>query len=185
MPGPTPRISFSHFGLYAVDLRRMEDFYTRFMGFTVTDRGALEIPGGKVDLVFLSRDPREHHQIVLASGRPADLPFNVVNQLSFRVDSLADLRALHEQLQREAVTEIRPVCHGNALSVYFRDPEGNRVELFIDTPWYVTQPLRIPFDFARDDEVLMRWAEETARKLPGFRPVAEWEREMAKRMGVA
>jgi hypothetical protein len=31
----------------------------------------------------------------------------------------------------------------------------------------------------------MRWAEETARKLPGFKPAAEWEREMAKRMGVA
>jgi catechol 2,3-dioxygenase-like lactoylglutathione lyase family enzyme len=143
MPGPTPRISFSHFGLYAADLARMEDFYTRFMGFTVTDRGALEVPGGKVDLVFLSRDPREHHQIVLASGRPPDLPFNVVNQLSFRVDSLADLRALHERLQREPVTEIRPVSHGNALSVYFRDPEGNRVELFIDTPWYVTDPFRL------------------------------------------
>jgi catechol 2,3-dioxygenase-like lactoylglutathione lyase family enzyme len=185
MPGPTPRISFSHFGLYAADLAKMEDFYTRFMGFIVTDRGALEVPGGKVELVFLSRNPREHHQIVLASGRPADLPFNVVNQLSFRVDSLADLRALHERLQREPVSEIRPVSHGNALSVYFRDPEGNRVELFIDTPWYVTQPLRIPFDFAQGDEALMRWAEDTARKLPGFRPVAEWEREMAKKMGMA
>lgn len=185
MSGPTPRISFSHFGLYTADLAKMEDFYTRFMGFTVTDRGALEVPGGQVDLVFLSRDPREHHQIVLASGRPADLPFNVVNQLSFRVDSLADLRALHERLQREPVSEIRPISHGNALSVYFRDPEGNRVELFIDTPWYVRQPLRIPFDFAQSDEALMRWAEDTARKLPGFRPVAEWEREMAKKMGLA
>jgi catechol-2,3-dioxygenase len=185
MPGTTPRISFSHFGLYAADLAKLEDFYTRFMGFTVTDRGALEVPGGKVDLVFLSRDPREHHQIVLASGRPAELPFNVVNQLSFRVDSLADLRALHERLQREPVTQISPVSHGNALSVYFRDPEGNRVELFVDTPWYVTQPLRIPFDFAPDDAALMRWAEETARKLPGFRPVADWEREMAKKMGMA
>jgi catechol 2,3-dioxygenase-like lactoylglutathione lyase family enzyme len=185
MPGPTPRISFSHFGVYVTDLARMEDFYTRFMGFTVTDRGALEVSGGTVDLVFLSRDPREHHQIVLASGRPAELPFNVVNQLSFRVDSLADLRAMHERLQREPVTQITPVSHGNALSVYFRDPEGNRVELFVDTPWYVTQPLRIPFDFAQSDATLMRWAEETARKLPGFRPVAEWEREMAKRMGLA
>ena len=72
------------------------------------------------------------------------------------------------------MSEIRPVSHGNALSVYFRDPEGNRVELFVDTPWYVTQPLRIPFDFAQGDEALMRWAEDTARKLPGFRPVAEW-----------
>ena len=113
------------------------------------------------------------------------MPFNVVNQLSFRVDSLADLRGLHERLQAEAVSEIRPISHGNALSVYFRDPEGNRVELFIDTPWYVTQPLRIPFDFAHGDEALMRWAEDSARRLPGFRPVAEWEREMAKKMGMA
>ncbi len=186
MSGPIPRVSFSHFGLYAADLAKMEDFYTRFMGFTVTDRGALPTPGGKVDLVFLSRDPREHHQIVLASGRPPELPFNVVNQLSFRVDSLADLRVMHARLKDEtAVRDIAPVSHGNALSVYFRDPEGNRVELFIDTPWYVTQPLRIPFDFALDDAPLMRWAEETARTLPGFRPVAEWEREMARRMGIA
>jgi catechol-2,3-dioxygenase len=185
MPGPAMRISFSHFGLYVIDLAKMEDFYTRFMGFTVTDRGPLDVPGGFVDLVFLSRDPREHHQIVLASGRPAGLPFNVVNQLSFRLDSLADLRALHQRLQQEPVDQIATVTHGNALSVYFRDPEGNRIELFVDTPWYVTQPVRIPFDFAQSDEALMRWTEETARKLPGFRPVAQWEREIAKRMGIA
>lgn len=175
---PAPALSFSHVGLFVHELERMADFYTRLLGFAVSDRGQL----GKTSLVFLTRDPREHHQIVLASGRPADLPFNVVNQLSFRVDRLADLRALHERLQREAVSEIRPISHGNALSVYFRDPEGNRVELFVDTPWYVTQPLRIPFDFAQGDEALMRWVEDTARKLPGFRPVAEWEREMAKKM---
>ena len=57
------------------------------------------------------------------------------------------------------------------------------MELFIDTPWHVTQPLRIPFDFSRSDEALMRWAEETARKLPGFRPMREWQGEMARRMG--
>ncbi|HTO50794.1 MAG TPA: VOC family protein [Burkholderiales bacterium] len=183
MAAAAPRIAFSHVGIYVRDLAQMEAFYTRFMDLVVTDRGPLETPGGAVDLVFLSRDPREHHQLVLASGRPAEVPFNVVNQLSFRVDSLADLRALHERLQAEAVTEIRPISHGNALSVYFRDPEGNRVELFIDTPWHVTQPLRIPFDFSRSDEALMRWAEETARRLPGFRPMREWQDEMARRMG--
>ena len=39
-----------------------------------------------------------------------------------------------------------PVTHGNALSVYFLDPEGNRVELLIDTPWYVPQPHRLVVD---------------------------------------
>ena len=50
---------------------------------------------GPVQLVFLSRDPNEHHQIVLASGRPAEAQFNVINQISLRVPDLATLRELH------------------------------------------------------------------------------------------
>ena len=32
-------LSFSHLGIHVSDLPRMEDFYTRVLGFTVTDRG--------------------------------------------------------------------------------------------------------------------------------------------------
>jgi len=184
MAGNVPRVAFSHVGIHVRDLAGMEAFYTRLMGLVATDRGPLETPLGMLDFVFLSRDPREHHQLVLASGRPADTPFNVLNQISFRLDSLADLRAMHERLKEFPVSDVIPIHHGNALSVYFRDPEGNRVELFIDTPWYVTQPLRIRFDFSESDEALMRWAEDTARKLPGFRPVGEWRREIAARMAL-
>jgi len=184
MAGNVPRVAFSHVGIHVRDLAGMEAFYTRLMGLVATDRGPLETPLGMLDFVFLSRDPREHHQLVLASGRPADTPFNVLNQISFRLDSLADLRAMHERLKEFPASDVIPIHHGNALSVYFRDPEGNRVELFIDTPWYVTQPLRIRFDFSESDEALMRWAEDTARKLPGFRPVGEWRREIAARMAL-
>src|SRR5215470_6649869 len=90
-----PRMAFSHFGINVVDIKRMEEFYTRVMGFTVTDRGTTL----GLDLVFLSRDPAEHHQIVLATGRPRELPPNtvntmfgpVVNQISFRMGTLGDL----------------------------------------------------------------------------------------------
>ena len=61
--------SFSHVGFYVRDIARMEDFYRRVMGFFVTDRGQLDTPRGRVDLVFLSRDPEEHHQIGRASCR--------------------------------------------------------------------------------------------------------------------
>ena len=183
MSAQIPRAAFSHVGIYVHDLAKMEDFYTRLLGLVVTDRGPLETPVGMQNLVFLSRDPHEHHQLVLASGRPADTPFNVLNQISFRLESLASLRSMHERLKDFPVSDVIPINHGNALSVYLRDPEGNRVELFIDTPWYVKQPLRIRFDFAESDEALMRWAEETARKLPGFQPVGEWRREVAVRMG--
>ena len=181
--GSAPAIAFSHVGIYVRDFAAMEDFYTRALGFTVTDRG--ELGGGDlgtVKLVFLSRDPREHHQIVLATGRPDDLPFNVVNQISFRVPSLGDLRRLHDSLAGERISDVQPVSHGNAWSVYLRDPDGNRLEFFADSPWYVQQPMRVPLDLGRSDDEIMAWTETECRKLPGFRPQAEWRAELAAKM---
>jgi catechol 2,3-dioxygenase-like lactoylglutathione lyase family enzyme len=177
-----PEFSFSHMGMFVADLPRMEDFYTRVMGFTVTDRGNLETPSGVIQIVFLSRDPKEHHQIVLATGKPADLPFNPINQISFRMAEFGGLREMHRRLEKEGVRDLAPVSHGNALSIYFRDPEGNRIELFVDTPWYVEQPLRIPMDMSLADAELWAWAEGEAKKVPGFRPVGEWSADLARKM---
>ena len=164
---PPPTLSFSHFGFFVRDLERMVGFYTRLLGFTVSDRGELETPRGTIQLAFLTRDPREHHQIVLASGRPEHLPFNPINQISFRMQDFGGLREMYKLIQAErGVSEISPVSHGNALSVYFRDPEGNRIELFVDTPWYVVQPLRIPMDMTLSDEALWQWAKKSASELP-------------------
>ena len=179
MSAKVPDLSFSHVGIYVNDLAMMQDFYTRVLGFTVTDRG----PQGETELAFLSRDPEEHHQVVMVSGRPDSLPFNVVNQISFRVRDLVALKQFHGVLRRERVSEISPVTHGNAISVYFRDPEGNRLELFIDTPWYCTQPCREPVDLSQPDEVIMATTERLARGLPGFKPRAEWAAELRAKMG--
>jgi catechol-2,3-dioxygenase len=180
---PAPELTFSHLGFFVHDLERMAEFYSRLLGFTISDRGELDTPRGKVSLVFLTRDPCEHHQIVLASGRPHELAFNAINQISFRMGDFAGLRAMYRALQDEkGVSEIAPVSHGNALSVYFRDPEGNRIELFVDTPWYVDQPMRIPMDMSLEDDALWKWAEQTARELPGYKPAEQWRAEIAKRI---
>jgi catechol-2,3-dioxygenase len=173
-----PEFSFSHMGMYVTDAARMEDFYTRVLGFAVTDRGNL----GSIKIVFLSRDPREHHQIILATGRPEGGGFNPINQISFRMADFAGLREMHRRLEKEAVGELSPVSHGNALSVYFRDPEGNRIELFVDTPWYVQQPVRVPMDMKLSDAELWKWAETEARKLPQFQPVEQWRSGIEKKI---
>jgi catechol-2,3-dioxygenase len=164
-------------GMFVADAARMEDFYTRVLGFAVTDRGNL----GPTTIVFLSRDPREHHQIILASGRPDAGGFNPINQISFRMAEFAGLREMHRRLAAENVRELKPVSHGNALSVYFLDPEGNRLEMFVDTPWYCRQPVRVPMDMQLTDEKLWAWAEAEARKQPDFMPVNTWRARMEQR----
>lgn len=179
-----PGFSFSHFGMYVTDMALMEGFYSRILEFTVTDRGQLPGPNGPMDLVFLSRDPDEHHQLVLISGRPNSVGFNPINQISLKADSLGTLRTMWHTLQREGLPGITPVTHGNAVSIYVPDPEGNRLELYVDLPWYVSQPLRLPVDLSPDDATLMAQFEAHARSLPGFKPRAEWRAEMARRMGL-
>lgn len=178
----SPSVSFSHFGIYVTDLARMEDFYTRVLGLLVSDRG--RVPGGS-DLVFLSRDPDEHHQIVLATGRPPGVEFNVVNQISFKLPTLADLKAMHARAHEEGTKQFRVVTHGNAWSVYFADPEGNRVEVFVDTPWHTPQPVVEPFDIEAPAEVIERETEALCRNRPGFMSRDEWRAAQVARMAAA
>lgn len=181
-----PNLMFSHMGISVKDIQRMEEFYSGLLGFTVTDRGV----AGGMDLVFLSRDPMDHHQIVLASGRPDELPANTknpqfgpsINQISFRVGSLSDLREIHERLKEGGGTNQFPANHGIAWSIYAHDPEGNNLEFFVDTDWYITQPFLIPLDFARTDQEIFDLTRSMCEKSEGFEPYADWRHRVAKRM---
>ena len=173
-----PAVSFAHIGIHVRDLECMERFYTGLLGFLVTDRGDL----GAARLVFLSRDAGEHHQIALVSGRTGDEGQSVLNQISLRVADLAALKYFHARAPAHGAHDIHAVTHGNAVSVYFRDPEGNRIELYLDTPWYVTQPIRIPVDLAKPDAEIWRDIEVIARAQPGFRPIGEWRMAMQARL---
>lgn len=177
-------LKFSHFGIYVSDLVKMEQFYTEILGFFVTDRGLLNTPRGEVQLVFLSRDPKTHHQIVLATGRPEEQIFNPINQISLEADSLETLQELYAKFEDLQVPHLDPITHGNAISFYAPDPEGNRLELFIDTPWYVSQPMKIPLDLSKDTNVLMDEVEMHAKALPGFCQRAEWEGRMRELMSM-
>jgi catechol 2,3-dioxygenase-like lactoylglutathione lyase family enzyme len=167
-------LQFSHVGIYVTDLETMAAFYHRVMGFPITDRGPLH----GAEMVFFSRDPREHHQLVLVAGRPPGLPDKVINQLSFRVESLGEVLRFYRRIRSaEGVSDIHPICHGHAWSVYFRDPEGNRVEVYTPTPWYVHQPIREEMDFDLPEAEVLRRTEAFCRTLPGFMPAEAWRRQ--------
>jgi catechol-2,3-dioxygenase len=164
--------------IHVRDLAAMERFYARYLGLLVTDRGQL----GERTLVFLSRDAREHHQIVLVSGRADQSQDSVLNQVSLRVPDLDALRHFQAQAAACGGSDVHAITHGNAISLYVRDPEGNRLELYLDTPWYVSQPLRVPVDLAKADAAVWEDVHALARSLPGYKSADEWRRELEARI---
>ncbi|MEC9077861.1 MAG: VOC family protein [Pseudomonadota bacterium] len=166
-------MTFGHVGINVTRMEPMVEFYTKLLGFKITDRG--HGGGGKgPELVFLSRDPEEHHQIVLASTRPVGVP-STINQISFRVKELSMVRAAYDKAVGAGIEGIEPIDHGNALSVYFPDPEGNRIEVYMSLPWYVSQPHRDPINFDLSDEEVLANNEEKCSRDPSFLPIEEWK----------
>jgi catechol-2,3-dioxygenase len=169
----------SHVELYVQDIAQMENFFTKKLGFVVTDRGE-----GKSGMVFLSRSPNEHHQIVLnprQSHRSIESP---IDHISFRVESLSELRVFNASLKENSEIELQTVSHGTTWSIYFRDPENNRFEIFTDTPWYVNQPCKFVVDFELSDEELIQFTENTIKNFSGYSKASEWKKSHKNSLGV-
>ena len=147
-----PQITgLGHVGIYTEDLLKQRDFYTRVMGLKVADED-LETRG----MVFLSADPvAEHHEFVLMKGRVTSDDAKVIQQISFKVAEIDDLRGYKARLEAENIQIDRIVSHGNAFGLYFFDPEGNRVEVYYRTGFPVPQPHGDPLDLTRSDEELL------------------------------
>jgi len=69
---------------------------------------------------------------------------------------------------------VRPTDHGNAWSVYFLAPEGNRLEVYMATPWYVVQPYGVPLDLEKSDEDIFTDCETNAKSRPAYLSADDW-----------
>ena len=119
------RISgLSHVGVFVRDLESMTRFYCDTLGFTESHRN-------EDRMVFLTADiEKEDHEVVLVRGRDGDA--KIIQQLSFRVGEVEDVRAFYRTFNDMGITIDRTVSHGAGVSCYFWDPEGNRLEVFAD-----------------------------------------------------
>lgn len=162
-------LTWSHAVLYVHDLDVMLDFYTRTLGFEVTDRGPMGDENAP-DIVFLSQNPNEHHQIAMVPVRKDQDASNSVNHFAFRTDSFDKLQALHDKLKRMEGIRINPLSHGNTLSIYFNDPERNGIEVFWDTPWHVAQPQGKVWDTELDEAAALAWVQQEFADEPSFEP---------------
>ena len=131
-----PQISgLGHVGLYCHDLGKMRDFYAGVLGLAITDE---DLDRG---ICFLSAQPdAEHHELALAQARSRRRRRNTCSRSPFKVKSLDDVRAFYHRLQDAGMRIERTITHGIACSVYFFDPEDNRIELYYTTPTRSASP---------------------------------------------
>ena len=150
-----PKVSgLGHVGIYVHDLMKQRDFYSRVMGLQIADE---DIEGR--GMVFMSAHPdEEHHEFVIMKGRTGDPSAQVIQQLSFKVDSLAELKEFHTVFKNEDVEIQRTVSHGNAFGMYATDPEGNTIEIYYKTGFPVPQPHGDPVDLEASEEELIEIA---------------------------
>ncbi len=175
-----PDAQLSHVGLYVGDLETMVEFYCRVLGMVIADKG----PFGDRTLAFLTRNANERHQLVMIfDPARANAGPSSVNQLSFRLKSLEDLRRYYAFLSGMSADGLEGRDHGNSWSLYFFDPERNKIELYVATPWAVSQPWRAPLDLTASAEFISEQTKLRMRDNPSSRPAAEWSAEMAVRLG--
>lgn len=87
-------------------------------------------------LTFLAYDD-EHHRLAIAQAPvqlgPKDPKLAGVHHIAFTFADLPTLCAKYESLKEHGVTPWWTIKHGPSLSMYYRDPDGNNVELQVDS----------------------------------------------------
>jgi len=122
----------NHAVLYVRDAQRAGAFYQNVLGFSVVEAM------GQQALFLRANGSDNHHDLGLFGiGAGAPLPGRGdrvgLYHLAWEVESLPDLAQAREALLNAGALEGES-DHGNSLSLYARDPDGNEFEVFWMVP---------------------------------------------------
>lgn len=117
-----------HVHLKVRDLSRAIDFYTRYFNLTITEQFGDQ-------MVFLSGGDLHHEVALQARGphAPAPRPDGVgLYHVAFEVPDKAAFAQAYALLREDGIP-VGPVDHIISWAMYFNDPDGNGLEIYVDT----------------------------------------------------
>ena len=85
-------------------------------------------------LAFMAFDDEHHRLVIFEDPETVDKPKNAagIDHTGYGLASFADLVMTYERLKAEGITPFLPLNHRFTTSLYYRDPDGNDVELSVD-----------------------------------------------------
>ncbi len=120
---------FHHLNLKTIRLQEMIDFYRTLVGAEVIFQDQVG--------AWLSNDEANHRIALLAFPNFVDDPEkdtrSGIHHSAFEYPSFDDLNASYLRLKQMGMTPRFCLDHGMTLSYYYTDPDGNYVELQVDT----------------------------------------------------
>lgn len=129
MDAPFRLRKIGHVVLRSRDLQRSVDFYTKVLGFQVSDvYGEDMMPGGMVFLRF----NEDHHGIALVGGMSAQAEKREMHHMAFEVATLDEVFRARNHLRAakaHVVFEGRRRA-GVQIAVEFLDPDGHHLEIY-------------------------------------------------------
>lgn len=114
-----------HVHLKVRNLDRSIEFYQRHFG--------LEL-GERVGRYAFLHNGQDHHTVALqeigSAPSPDDFALGLYH-VAFEVDDIETFRAVIQELESQTVQHTA-VDHGISFAVYFADPDGNGLEIYLD-----------------------------------------------------
>ncbi len=78
-----------------------------------------------------------------------------INHLAVQAEDLADLRQAYQEFEDKGVRLDHNTDHGMTSSIYFFDPDGNRIEYFCNNQDDAAEGLRLMGDLNRQNKALI------------------------------
>ncbi|SDH64539.1 Glyoxalase/Bleomycin resistance protein/Dioxygenase superfamily protein [Sinosporangium album] len=149
----------AHVGIHVRDMERSLAFYKDVLGLQITDDDR------EHGMIFLSSRPEiEHHEVLLCGGRTVGDGELWLQQISFRCSTLEDVLGFYRRFVENDVKIEYTVTHGNAIGVYFYDPDGNRCEVYWPTGLEAKQGFLEGLDLTRPAEELVEQVRASVEK---------------------